>query len=84
MPSLRPATNGSVITPMNCVMALKVVCWLPVAVSPDACDSPDGVSELYSIGMPPVALKKWVRALPTLCGLPLRPPGIAKFSARLR
>ena len=31
--------NGSVITPMNCVIALKVLCWLAVAVSPDNCVS---------------------------------------------
>ena len=37
--------NGSVITPMNCVIALKVVCWLPTAVSPDNC-----VSALLSAG----------------------------------
>jgi hypothetical protein len=34
----RLSTNGSIITFMNCVIAPKVVCCEPVAVSPDACD----------------------------------------------
>ncbi len=34
--SLRPAMKGSVRTPMNWLMALNVVCWLPAAVSPAA------------------------------------------------
>ncbi len=32
--------KGSVITPMNCVIALKVVCCDPVAVSPETWRQP--------------------------------------------
>jgi len=82
--SPRPSINGSVITPMNMFIASKVVCCDPVAISPEACARAAGVSAPNTIGMPPVALKKPVSALPTFCWLPLRPPGIPKFSARLR
>ncbi len=52
---------------MNMFIALKVVCCEPVAVSPAACDNPAGVNAANTIGMPPVALKKFVNALPTAC-----------------
>ena len=52
--------NGSVITPMNWFIALNVVCCDPVAVSPEICVSPAGVSPPNTIGMPPVVLKKLI------------------------
>ena len=36
--------NGSVITPMNWLIALNVVCCKPVASSPEACVSPAAFS----------------------------------------
>jgi hypothetical protein len=76
----RPAHRraGSVITPMNCVMASNVVCCEAVPVSPDTCVRPDGVRTPNAMGMPPVALKKFTSALPTAAWLPLSPP---KFGA---
>ena len=65
--SPRSATDGSVITFMNCVIALKVVCCEPVAASPEACVSPAGVNAPNTSGMPPVALKNLVSALATFC-----------------
>jgi hypothetical protein len=92
--SPRLALNGSVITPMNCVMASNVVCCVPVAVSPEACVSPAALRPPYTSGMPPLLLKKLISALPTLdwlrlkplVGLPLRPlvGAATKSSARLR
>ena len=49
--------------PMNWFMALNVVCCEPVAVSPEACVSPAGVSALNTSGMPPVLLKKLVEGV---------------------
>ena len=59
--------NGSVITPMNWFIALKVVCCDPAAVSPETCVSPAAVSAPNTSGMPPVVLKKLISALPTFC-----------------
>ena len=50
--------NGSVITPMNWLMALNVVCCEPVAVSPETCVRPAGVSAPNTIGMPPVRVEE--------------------------
>ena len=44
--SPRPALKGSVIRPMNWVMALNVVCCDPAAVSPEAWVRPADVSAL--------------------------------------
>ena len=76
--------NGSVKTPMNMFIASKVVCWLPVAVSPEACVNPAGVNPANTAGMPPLALKKLVSALATFCWLVLRPDDDDMASARLR
>ena len=51
--------------PMNCVIALKVVCCEPVAVSPEACARPPAVSAPKASGMLPLLLKKLLSALPT-------------------
>src|ERR1700722_5617171 len=71
--SPRLAPNGSVIRPMNCVMALNVVCCVPVAVSPAAWDRPAGVSGPNTSEIPPVVLKKLVSVLPTFCWLTFKP-----------
>ena len=83
-PSPRPAMNGSVSTPMNWFIASKVVCCEPVAVSPETCVRPAGVSPPNTSGMPPLVLKKLMSALATFCWLPLRPPSraAARNSAR--
>ena len=52
--------NGSVNNPRNRFIALKVACCEPVAVSPETCDSPAGVSVANATGMPPLELKKLV------------------------
>src|ERR1700733_11056944 len=55
-----PRLEGSSIVPMNRSIASKVVCCEPVAVSPDACVRPAGVSVPYTAGMPPLVLKELV------------------------
>jgi hypothetical protein len=63
---------------------LKVACWVPVAVSPETCDSPADDSEANAAGMLPLALKKFVSPLPTLRWLTLTPGVDPKSSAKLR
>ena len=43
---------------MNWVIALNVVCCEPVAVSPEACVRPAGVSVPNTSGMPPVRVEE--------------------------
>ena len=69
---------------MNSVIASKVVCCVPVPVSPEACDNCEGVSAANTEEMPPLVLKKLVSALPTFCWLMLRPVGTEKSINRLR
>src|ERR1700761_8268419 len=89
-PSFPRFMKGSVSNPMNRLMALNVACCDPVAVSPETCVNPAGVRLPNTIGMPPVALKKLVIALPTDCWFSLKQlpkfgaDGGTKFSARLR
>ena len=78
--------KGSVITPMNWFIAPKVVCCEPVAASPEACDKPFAFNAANTIGMPPVVLKKLIRALAALFWLPLRvfAAGVEKLRSRFR
>jgi len=54
----RPSMKGSVSNPRNWLIASKVACCDPVAVSPEACVKPPGVNEANAKAMPPLALKK--------------------------
>ncbi len=69
--------KGSVSTPMNWFIALKVVCCEPVAVSPEVCDS--AAERLLPVrpnsatkpgGSAPPLLKKLLSVDATVCGLP--------------
>ena len=57
--------NGSVSTPMNWFIALKVVCCEPVRDLAGDLRQPAGVSVPNTSGMPPVVLKKLISALAT-------------------
>ena len=50
--------KGSVMMPRNCVIALKVVCCEPVALSPEACDRPPGVSVANTNGRLPAVIEE--------------------------
>src|SRR4051812_21402194 len=63
----RSEPNTSVSRPRNRFIALKVVCGVPVADSPEACVSPAGERFARATGRLPVRLKTLVRALATFC-----------------
>jgi hypothetical protein len=48
-------------------IASNVVCCVPVAISPEICVNPVGVSPPNASGMVPLVLKKPTMALATLC-----------------
>ena len=70
-PPPRPSMKGSVSNPRNRFIAVKVACWVPVAVSPEICDRPLGERPAKAAGMLPLVLKKFVSALFTFCWLML-------------
>lgn len=69
----RPSGATAVSDPMNWVITLALVCCTPVAGSPETCDRPAGVRLPKTVGMPPVRLKKSVRALAALVWFGFRP-----------
>ncbi|MFC5506124.1 hypothetical protein [Bosea massiliensis] len=58
---------------MNGFITVALDCCTPVADSPETCDRPAGVRLPKTVGMPPVRLKKSVRALAALVWFGFRP-----------
>ena len=67
--------NGSVITPMNWFIALKVDCCDPVAVSPAACDRPfaDTAGSPTPVALSPLAMTLMATSRTCPCALRQQP-----------
>ncbi len=69
----RPSGVMAISEPRNWFIIVALVCCTPVAGSPEACDRPAGVRLPNTAGMPPVRLKKSVRALAAAVWFGFRP-----------